>query len=398
MKSLNLFIFVDALGWEIVQKRSFLSDLLEYQSPCETVFGYSSTCDPTILTGKMPDEHGHFSFFVHGKQERPFKSLSCLGFLPQKLAGHHRIRNRVSRWVGAQKGYTGYFQLYSVPFNRLGFLDYTEKSDIYQPGGIIGGFPSIFEYWEKSEKAWYCSDWRKGDDTNIQELKRTLSKSKVELAYLFTAGLDALMHRYGTEGPQVDAGFAEFEQKIRGVVQWAEQFYDDVRVCMFSDHGMADTTSSSDLMIRWENLGFEYGKDYIACWDSTMVRFWFLGNKQVEEEALAFLREQPDGELVSKEQLKQWGCLFEGDYYGEYFYLLPAGRIFVPSFMNQKWVKGMHGYDPADIHSKASFSSNFELEHPKALKDIFSVMLKAADMEESAIGRQSLPQMPVGVN
>ena len=44
------------------------------------------------------------------------------------------MRNRVSRWVARRNGYTGYFQLYSVPFSRLPHLDYTEKRDIYMPG------------------------------------------------------------------------------------------------------------------------------------------------------------------------------------------------------------------------------------------------------------------------
>ena len=51
---LRLFVFIDALGWELARKYSFLDDILVTKTPLGTIFGYSSTCDPTILTGKLP--------------------------------------------------------------------------------------------------------------------------------------------------------------------------------------------------------------------------------------------------------------------------------------------------------------------------------------------------------
>ena len=137
----DLFVFADALGWQQVERRAFLADLLPHRAKCDTLLGYSCTCDPSILTGALPAEHGHFSFFVFDPAKSPFRAARWLGWLPELLAGHHRVRNRVSRWWQKRLGYTGYFQLYSVPFRRLPHLDYTEKRDIYRPGGILGGQP-----------------------------------------------------------------------------------------------------------------------------------------------------------------------------------------------------------------------------------------------------------------
>ena len=61
--NLSLFVFIDAFGWEIQKRFPFFEGLLPYRFPLDTIFGYSSTCIPTILTGKLPREHGHFSFF-----------------------------------------------------------------------------------------------------------------------------------------------------------------------------------------------------------------------------------------------------------------------------------------------------------------------------------------------
>ena len=91
---LDIFVFADALGWAIASRRKFAEDLLPVRNRCETLLGYSSTCDPTILTGTLPQDHGHFSFFVKaGAEGSPFKPFRQLSFLPEILAGHHRVRN-----------------------------------------------------------------------------------------------------------------------------------------------------------------------------------------------------------------------------------------------------------------------------------------------------------------
>ena len=92
----RLVIFSDALGWTQAKRRNFLADLLPHRAPCGTVFGYSASCDPSILTGTLPAEHGHFSFFVYDPARSPFRWAKTLGCLPQKIAANHRVRNRVS--------------------------------------------------------------------------------------------------------------------------------------------------------------------------------------------------------------------------------------------------------------------------------------------------------------
>ena len=197
-ESLDLFVFADALGWTQAEKRNFLADILPLRAPCDTVFGYSASCDPSILTGALPAQHGHFSFFIYDPEKSPFRWAKSLGWLPEAVAAHHRVRNRVSRWVAKRNNYTGYFQLYSVPFSQLPWFDYTEKRDIYLPGGINGGQTTIFEHWKDSGIPWMRSDWRAGDVANIASLKTEIDRGQIRLAYLFTAGLDATIAQVGT--------------------------------------------------------------------------------------------------------------------------------------------------------------------------------------------------------
>lgn len=377
--SLDLFIFADALGWKLAEQRAFMTDIFPHRAPCDTVFGYSSSCDPSILTGTLPAEHGHFSFFVYDPERSPFRWARLLGWLPQRIAAHHRVRNRVSRLVASQKRYTGYFQLYSVPFSRLPYLDYTEKRDIYEPGGINGGQPTIFEYWQSLKIPWTRSDWRAGDEANVAHLKGEIAKGDVRLAYLFTAALDATMHAHGTSGRHTDAAFARFERWVREIRDLAQQHYDEVRIHIFSDHGMADTTAVSTMRIDFENAGFVYGRDYGAVWDSTMARFWFPGSKQVREEITAWLTQRTEGRIVSDAELQSWGCSFPNCRYGELFYLLHNSIIFAPSFMNLGKVTAMHGFDPAEPESRACWlTTHATLQTPRQIHQIFDVMKQTA--------------------
>ncbi len=375
---IDIFIFADALGWAMASRRGFAEDLLPVRNRCETLLGYSATCDPTILTGAIPSDHGHFSFFVKGTDQKPFTHLKPFGILPELLAGHHRVRNKVSKFIARRQGYTGYFQLYSVPFSKLPWLDYTEKKDIYEPGGINGGQRTIFQHWQDSGKPWVRSDWRLSDPENIAHARREIGKGEVELVYLFTARLDAVMHKYGVDHPEVDAAFAQFAANLRSLADLASKHYREVRLHLFSDHGMADVHVCSDLLPRWEKLGLRYGRDYIAVWDSTMARFWFM-DESARRTATKWLSEQPDGEILSDGRLAGYGCLFPDRKYGELFYLLPSGSLFVPSFLNQRKVTAMHGYAPEHPDSAAAWLSNVETAPVNGLPDIFPVM-KAASL------------------
>ncbi len=377
-KSIDLFVFADALGWSLAQSRGFMEDMFPHRSRCDTLFGYSCTCDPSILTGCLPQEHGHFSFFTKaGSKGSPFKWAKHLGWLPEAVAGHHRIRNRISRWTAARNGYTGYFQLYSVPFSKLPWLDYTEKLDIYEPGGILGGQPSIFEYWKESGLPWARSDWRSDDLTNVERLKETLRAGQVRLAYLFTSGLDATMHARTTQGPAVDAAFERFAQWLREIREIAESCYDHARIHLFSDHGMTNTRKTSRMMLDFESLGLRFGRDYIAVWDSTMARFWFMGSGRKKAED--WLQTRSEGHIVSEAELRKWGCYFADGRYGEVIFLLNNGIIFAPSFMNQRNVPAMHGFAPEEPDSAACWLTTDPCENPPTRLDgIFNVMRSAA--------------------
>lgn len=350
---LALIVFIDALGWRITGEQGFLADVCPARYPLETIFGYSSTCHPTIYTGRLPRDHGHFSFFYYDPGHSPFRHYGPLGWLPDKVINRGRVRHWLSKLCARAHGYTGYFELYNMPFDRLGLFNYSEKRDIYRPGGINGGMPTIFDFLREEGIPASVSDWRLTDEERLSALETRLDAGGVRFAYLYLGALDSIMHGKGTHAPETSARIGMYGDWLRGLLRRVERRYGDVRLHVFSDHGMADITGVLGLMGRIETLGLTFGRDYAAVYDSTMARFWFL-NDRAREAIERCLRETAGGRVVSDAQLAAWGCDFPGRQYGELFFLLEPGTLLCPSFMGNKPLAGMHGYDPADADSTAA--------------------------------------------
>jgi len=373
---LSLFVFIDAFGWEVARKYPFLDDVLVTKKPLGTIFGYSSTCDPTILTGKLPREHGHFSFFYHNPKDSPFGVCRLLGLLPKFITRRGRVRRVMSRIIRRYYGYTGYFQIYNMPFRYLPLFDYSEKRDIYQKGGINGGCPTIFDYLRDNRIPFYLSDWRASEEHNLKTLDDALEKGEIRFGYLYMAAMDATLHAYGTDSPKVAAKIQWYEEQIRKVLATAERKYSKVRIFLFSDHGMTDIIGLVDLIPRIDALGYRLGVDYNVVYDSTMARFWFFRD-DARARVVEALKGEPHGRILNRADLTEFGCDFPDTKYGELFFLLDPGYLLCPSFMGETPLAGMHGYAPGDKDSLALFCSNVKPDPmPERLDDLYSLMLR----------------------
>jgi predicted AlkP superfamily pyrophosphatase or phosphodiesterase len=378
-EAVSIFVFVDALGWEVVRRHPwFLRGLADARGPLETVLGYSCTCDPTILTGRLPREHGHFSFFRFDPDASPFRGMDALRALPRFLRERGRVRHWISRLLGSKLGFTGYFQLYGVPFELLRFLDYTERKDLYEPGGIIGGQDTVFDRFRASEVSYHRSDWRRPEVYNLARAEEALEEDRPRCIYLYLAELDGVMHATGTRGSGVEEKLREYDRALRDLVRRASGLYSEVRLHVFSDHGMTDVIGTVGLRSAVEDLGLSFGTEYAAVYDSTMARFWFP-DPVARDRVLALLREEPRGRILEESELAELGCDFPDRRYGEVIFLLEPGYVFDPSFMGSWVPSGMHGYHPSHPDSRAAyFCSHPGLALPQHLTDLYDVMLADA--------------------
>ncbi len=377
-------VFVDAFGWKVLNRGPFLDGILRLQTPLRTLLGYSSTCDPTILTGLLPREHGHFSFYFYDPEHSPFRALALLRWLPATVADRARFRRLVGAAFARWRGWRGYFQLYNMPFEHLQLFDYSEKKDIYQPGGILAGVPTFLDDFRARGIPFFLSDWRLPERENLRRLHEALEAGQVRFAYLILGALDGVMHQWGPGTEAADHKVRDYDRWLRDLVSAARRRYAEVRLHVFSDHGMTRVTGSSDLIRRIVRTGLRFGVDYAAVYDSTMARFWFL-RPGARERILEVLAGEARGKVLSEEALRKYGCDFPGHRYGETIFLMDPGVVIHPSFMGRTLLAGMHGYDPDHEDSVAAYASNVEVAPaPQSLCDLAGLMRREVMPDEVA--------------
>lgn len=371
-------MFVDACGWGVVEPRSWFMKSFAHRQRVTSLFGYSSACVPAILSGRRPNENDHWSAFYYSPKTSPFRALKPLTALPAQIFDRGRVRRYLSKGIAKAYGFTGYFQIYNVPFDVLPHFDYAEKKDIFKPGGINRG-DSIFDYVAERRVPHHVSNWRHSEEQNIASLKGAVDKGDIRWAFLYTASLDGLMHDQTRSSTLVDDKLRWYEKQIATIVEGASKHYDEVRFALFSDHGMCTVREVVDYMPRIEKLGLKFGEDYAAVYDSTMLRFWFL-RERAENAIRKVLPDDALGRWVPDAQLIEWGTKWADDKFGHAVYALEPSVILNPSHMGNVALRGMHGYRPDHEDSYSALVSNFTPTAPvRSIVDLNTMMKEMAD-------------------
>jgi len=368
MKSvLPLFVFIDACGWEIIRHDPFARDLAPARHRLRSVFGYSSACIPSILSGRWPAEHRNWCYFAYDPVRSPFRLLRPLRWLPRAVTGRRIFRRWLSKFLRGPLKFRGYFDLYNIPFRHISLFDFTEKKNPLQPGGMNCG-PNIFDFLAERDIPYHVSDPARSEADNLAALQADIAAERIDHAFLYWPDLDGLLHRVGNQSPAVPEKLRQYERWLQELMTGARAHYEEVRLYVFSDHGMANCDRLLDLRARLAALPCSMPRDYAVVCDSTMARFWFF-NPRAREEVTRCLRQEPLGRILPDEELAQLGALFPDRYFGELIFLVQEGVLIVPSDMGERPIRAMHGYHPDDPHSYASLLTNVP-DLPDGVTDI----------------------------
>ena len=354
--TVKAFVFVDALGWKQVENYGFLKDLLPNRRSIEMQFGYSCTAIPTILTGERPAVHGHLAFYDWAPEKSPFKAMRFLAPLlrPRGFWRRGRVRNQLSKLIKRLYGFTGYFQLYGVPVERLPKLDYCEKTDLFVPGGLAP-VKNLADVWSSQGMRYHISNWRLSEAENFRIASELFRKGAVDRAFVYSAAFDALQHdnvgRDEVLRPKVEA----YAKTIRGLYDALVEGGRPFELTVFSDHGMTPLRGTVDAPAALAGTGLRWGEDYASAIDSTMARFWWLkpGSEEKVREAFKGFA----GHWLGEDEMRRHGLWREDRKFGDAIFLAEAGIQFCPSDMGVKPLNGMHGFDPADEDSLACWLS-----------------------------------------
>jgi predicted AlkP superfamily pyrophosphatase or phosphodiesterase len=381
---LPLFVFVDACGWEILREDPFARAIAPHRRRLRSVFGFSSACIPSILSGAWPAEHRNWCYFVYDPDHSPFRRLKWLQWLPAPVTSRRIFRRWLSKLVKAQLNFRGYFDLYNIPFRHISLFDFTEKKNPLQPGGLNRG-PNIFDFLQDQGIPYHVSSPQRSEEENLQALIRDVQAESIDFAFLYWPDLDGLLHRVGNTSPEVGRKLRGYEQSLDRLLAAAKQHYSDVRLYIFSDHGMANCDELLDLRAHIDRLGLTMGEDYVVVYDSTMARFWFF-NDIARRRISQALKAVPQGRVIPDAELADLGTAFPDRYFGELIFLVHEGVLIVPSHMGEKPLKGMHGYHPDAPHSYAALLSN-QKDVPlgvTAIPHIYQLMRRDAELAHRA--------------
>jgi hypothetical protein len=352
---LSIYVLVDALGWDLIKRRPFLDDVLTDRRWLVTILGYSSGAIPTILTGKEPATHGHWNLFYRSDRS-PFRWTRPFGRIPAKYLETRITRRAVKYLTKRMSGYSGYFSIYAYPIAHLPHFDLTEKRDIYRPGGL--DHPSVFDDFENHGILWECYNYHRYSDAQILALAPTRARTtEARVLFLYLSGLDHYLHFNIHDTRGVDRMLAWYEAGLRRVWEAARETGRDVRMFVFSDHGMTPIRWTYDLRRDVAALGLRIVDDYLPAYDSTMARFWVTSDR-ARAKLTELMIDHPCGTLLSRAELERLGVWFEDGRYYHLLFLAKPGLLISPSDMGRIRFAGMHGYHPSEPTADALLLSS----------------------------------------
>ncbi len=370
-RPVTLVFLIDALGWEIAERFSFGRGAFPERASLGTVLGYSSAAIPSLLSGTTPGEHGSWSMFKRADEHGAFAFMSRMPRVPHAI--EWRARHWVRRVAERRSPMSTYYSLYEVPLHLLSRFDLGHKDDAFQPGGLAT--ETVFDWMSREGvryRLWY---YRTAEEENFSAATEAL-RSDADVLFVYTAELDALMHRVGIFHESVSARLNRYASFLSAMRSRARIEDVSLTTIVLSDHGMTDVTAVVDPWGTMTRRGKQLGRDYLAFFDSTMVRAW--GNDDI----VARVRDAlgAHGRVLTDDELRAYGCWFPAREYGHAIGLVDPGVLIVPSFMGARPIAAMHGYDPNDRYSKGCFMSDAGGTIPSSLlgfKDYFVSVVRS---------------------
>jgi hypothetical protein len=362
-----ILLVIDALGWELAEESRFLSNRLTHRRRLRTILGYSSAAIPSLLTGAVPREHGHWFLYLRARTPRdsPFTGARLLARLPGRVADSWSVRRRMAEWWRRRAGIRGYFGLYEVPYRELADLDYIERRDTWAPGNFAGG--SFIDDVAAAGADLFVSDWRVPDDQKFAAAILRARTRPADAYLLYLTEIDARQHAHGSRGRPVRERLETYRPLLDELLNLAGK-RGTPRLAVVSDHGMTDVTRVIDPRPVLAASRLEEGRDYRVFIDSTFLRFW-SPRPGVLDRIAETCGAQPGLRVLEPAELQREGVDFPDDRWGALFVLADPGVLLVPSYMGRSPLAGMHGYTPDDAASDAVLLSE---EDPGA--DVRSIL------------------------
>jgi predicted AlkP superfamily pyrophosphatase or phosphodiesterase len=354
--SIHVFIYLTGPGWHILKEHGFLAKYCKHQFPVQSQLGCSHAALFTTLTGKNPEEHGHFSSFYFKKSDATLETAK-------------RFYTKV---VGRKSGYSG---KYSIPLRNLNCFVQSNQQIIDFSPGSFAPLVSIIDLVHEKKLA-HCIV-NANSSSSIQALKNLrhrLKEEPVNFAFIQIDEMDHLLHYYPHDFQKIDKKLHRYERQIKKIIAAGNARSSNFNLTVLSGHGMTFAPQTINIKKKIDSLGMAYGHDYHAVYDPTMAFFWFE-SKSVKSIILDKLHELRHCKILSLKEKKDFGINFSDRRYGETIALVDPGFQISPNDVLSKPLPAMHGYDPNHSDSLGACLSTQPISpSPNHVRDFFGIM------------------------
>ena len=271
--------------------------------------------DPTLFTGLYP--HQHKVWQVRLKTGYDFNKYFARDYLPDIVTTTSQCLIHM---------YTGSFNLASIPdWRRRRFEIFKTR---YDNKGVseylkLNGFDTIFSVIGESN----CNYIYDTKLHNLDHLKPELFYKDLRLELIQTHGLDAISHWYIDNKRELTSAYNYVDRHIKFLHSECEK--KGITLMIMIDHGMEPVKNSVDIIQKINEMGIK-NNEITYYIEASKVRFWFHSDS-AREKMLNYLSENPDGVLLSRQDMHEFNVKFEDDIYGEYYFVLNPGTIFYPN-------------------------------------------------------------------
>ena len=356
-----MIFFVSALDHRrIDQKHTPYLYSLSEKYPWTRITNFPETdLDPTLFTGLYPHEHKVWQ--VRLKSGYDFNKKLAHDYLPDIVTTTSQCFIHM---------YTGSFNLASVPdWRRRRFEIFKTRYDKKELKGYlkINGFDTFFNIVGESN----CNYVFEGELDKLDQILPSLFHKGLRFELVEIHGLDTISHWYLDNKEKMIDSYNKVDRFIKFLHSECEK--KGITLMILAEHGMELVKNSVDIIQKIDEM--EIKNNEITYYiEAPKARFWFHSDS-AREKMLNYLSGNPDGVLLSREDMHEFNVKFEDDSYGEYYFVLNPGTVFFPNDFYQPLgnlylgltnklqrskllspvYRGYHGYLPYNDSDKGTF-------------------------------------------
>jgi len=356
-----MILYIPALDQSrIDQKHTPYIDSLSENYPCTRINNIPEVnLVPSLMTGLYPHEHKMWQ--VRLKSDSGFDASSALDYLPDIVTTTSQCFIHM---------FTGSYDLASIPYWRRRRLEifktkYFEKE--LKSHLKINGFDTFFNIVGESN----CNYVFEADLDKLDQMLPRLFLKDLRFEFVEVHGLDTISHWYVDNKQKMIDSYNKVDKFVQFLHSECENR--GITLMVFADHGMELVKNSVDIIQKIDEMGIK-NNEITYYIEAPKARFWFHSDS-AREKMLNYLSANPDGVLLSRQDMHEFNVKFEDDSYGEYYFVLNPGTIFFPNDFYQPLgnlylgltnkqqrskllspvYRGYHGYMPYNKSEKGTF-------------------------------------------